>query len=71
LHALVLVKPATVIQWYRKGFRLYWRWRSSHPGQPKTPRETRDLMRKNEHRQSFVGRNVSGDKKRSDTGIVS
>ena len=28
LHAMVLVKPATVVQWNRKGFRLYWRWRS-------------------------------------------
>src|SRR5215510_16347099 len=24
LHTMVLVKPATVIQWHRKGFRLYW-----------------------------------------------
>src|SRR3979411_1155026 len=46
LHIMVLVKPATVIQWHRKGFRLYWRWRSrsGHPGRPKTPRETRDLI---------------------------
>src|SRR6267154_4511472 len=45
---MVLVKPATVIQWHRKGFRLYWRWRSrsSHPGRPKTPRETCDLIRR-------------------------
>src|SRR6202035_1376866 len=28
LNAMVLVKPAAVIQWHRKGFRLYWRWRS-------------------------------------------
>src|SRR5258708_26363000 len=28
LNAMVLVKPATVVQWHRKGFRLYWRWRS-------------------------------------------
>jgi putative transposase len=30
------------------GFRLYWRWRSrsGHPGRPKTPMETRDLIRK-------------------------
>src|SRR3981081_8341 len=48
VHTLVLVKPATVIQWHRKGFRLYWRWRSrsGHPGRPKTSRETRDLIRK-------------------------
>ena len=28
VNAMVLVKPATVVQWHRKGFRLYWRWRS-------------------------------------------
>src|SRR4030081_3329290 len=46
LPVMVLVKPATVLQWHRKGFRLYWRWRSSsgHPGRPKPPRETRDLI---------------------------
>ena len=27
LKAMVLVKPATVIQWHRQGFRLFWRWR--------------------------------------------
>src|SRR5437868_9545988 len=26
--ALLLVKPETVIAWHRKGFRLYWRWKS-------------------------------------------
>src|SRR5712691_3972904 len=34
LHAMVLVKPATVVQWHRKGFRLYWRWRSRRLGRP-------------------------------------
>src|ERR1035441_1472436 len=28
LEAMVLVKPATVIQWQLQGFRLFWRWRS-------------------------------------------
>jgi putative transposase len=28
LNIMVLVKPATVVQWHRQGFRLYWRWRS-------------------------------------------
>jgi hypothetical protein len=48
LNAMVLVKPATVIQWNRKGFRLYWRWRSGsrHLGRPKTSTEIRDLIRK-------------------------
>src|SRR4051812_26792388 len=25
---LAMVKPATVIAWHRRAFRLYWRWRS-------------------------------------------
>src|SRR5262249_14926582 len=47
LHTVVLVKPATVIQWHRKGFKLYWRWRSRscRPGHPKTPTEIRTLIR--------------------------
>src|SRR3954449_13252091 len=35
IDAMVLVKPATVVQWHREGFRLYWRWRSRRPGRPK------------------------------------
>jgi putative transposase len=46
LNTMVLVKPATVVQWHRKGFRLYWRWRSRHLGRPKMSREIRDLIRK-------------------------
>jgi putative transposase len=47
LNAMVLVKPATVIQWNRKGFRLYWRWRSRsrHLGRPRTSTQIRDLIR--------------------------
>ena len=45
LDAIVLVKPATVVEWHRKGFRLYWRWKSKsrHPGRPKTSTETRPI----------------------------
>src|SRR5665811_542834 len=35
LNAMLLVKPATVVQWHRQGFRLYWRWRSRRLGRPK------------------------------------
>jgi transposase InsO family protein len=42
---MVLVKPATVVQWHRQGFRLYWRWRS-RSGRPSVDRETRDLIRR-------------------------
>jgi transposase InsO family protein len=46
--ALVIIKPETVISWHRKGFRLYWTWKSRHarPGRPDIPREVRDLIRK-------------------------
>ncbi len=27
-NALILVKPQTVIGWHRKGFKLYWTWKS-------------------------------------------
>ena len=26
--ALIVVKPDTLIRWHRKGFRLFWRWKS-------------------------------------------
>ncbi len=44
LEAMLLVKPATVIQWHRQGFRLFWRWRS-RSGRPSVEREIRDLIR--------------------------
>src|SRR5271165_3255230 len=44
LDAMVLVKPATVIQWHRQGFRLFWRWRS-RSGRPSVDQEIRDLIR--------------------------
>ena len=30
--ALVVVKPDTLIRWHRKGFRLFWRWKSNPTG---------------------------------------
>jgi len=45
--ALIIVKPETVMAWHRRGFRLYWTWKSrqSTPGRPKVSREVRDLIR--------------------------
>src|SRR5215813_4864715 len=45
--ALSIVKPATVIDWHRRGFRWYWTWKVRHgqPGRPAVPKETRDLIR--------------------------
>src|SRR4029077_8596537 len=45
--ALGIVKPEAVIAWHRKGFRLYWRWKSRHAlGRPSVSREVIDLIRK-------------------------
>ena len=43
LDTMMLVEPATVIQWHRQGFRLYWRWRS-RSGRPSVDREVRKLI---------------------------
>ena len=45
--ALAFVQPDTVVRWHRRGFRLYWRWKSrpKWPGRPKVPKEIRDLIR--------------------------
>ena len=44
LNAMVLVKPAIVVQWHRQGFRLFWRWRSKS-GRPSVDRDIRALIR--------------------------
>lgn len=46
LNAIAIVQPETIIRWHRKGFRLYWRWKSRAPGgRPKVPVEIRQLIR--------------------------
>ncbi len=47
-RTLVIVKPDTVLAWHRRGFQLYWRWKSRNrgPGRPKVSREVRALIRK-------------------------
>ena len=45
--ALILVKPETVIGWHRKGFKLYWSWRSRNQGgRPPIDGEIRTLIRR-------------------------
>ena len=45
-RALVIVRPETVIGWHRKGFRLFWTWKSRRgkPGRPPVSREIRYLV---------------------------
>jgi transposase InsO family protein len=46
--SLFIVRPATVLAWHRKGFQLYWRWKSrAHPvGRPQLDSELRHLIRR-------------------------
>jgi putative transposase len=44
--ALVIVKPETVIAWHRRGFRLWWNWKSRcRIGRPTVPANIRTLIR--------------------------
>jgi hypothetical protein len=44
--ALRIVKPETVIVWHRRGFRLFWSWKSRHKtGRPSVSVEVRSLIR--------------------------
>ena len=48
LHTLRIFSPDTLVGWHRRGFRLYWRWKSRHrpSGRPPVPMELRDLIRR-------------------------
>ncbi len=41
---LILVKPETVVGWHRRGFKLFWRWKSRRGGRPRISREVIDLI---------------------------
>ncbi|MGB5520424.1 MAG: helix-turn-helix domain-containing protein [Gammaproteobacteria bacterium] len=43
-HALVVIKPQTLVRWHRQCFRLFWCWKS-RPGRPPIPIELRRLIR--------------------------
>jgi hypothetical protein len=47
-RALVMVKADTVIGWQRKGFRLFWTWKSRHGqhGRPAVAKAIRQLIRR-------------------------
>jgi transposase InsO family protein len=46
--SLIIVKPQTVVAWHRKGFKLFWKYksRSKNPGRPPVSKEIRDLVKK-------------------------
>jgi hypothetical protein len=46
LDAVAIINPDTVIRWHRRGFKVFWRWKSrSRGGRPAIPKEIRELIR--------------------------
>jgi putative transposase len=45
-RALVIVRPETVLAWHRRGFSVFWRWKSRRrAGRPPAPSDVRSLIR--------------------------
>jgi hypothetical protein len=46
--SLIILKPDTIVGWHKKGFKLFWRWksRSKSPGRPWINHEIRNLIHK-------------------------
>jgi hypothetical protein len=43
-RVLTVVQPDTLIRWHRKGFQLFWRWKSRPRGRPRLPTDLRRLI---------------------------
>ena len=62
---LVIVKPATVIRWHRRGFRLYWRSISKRgPGRPPIPAELQTLIRRLASENNWRARKIHAELKK-------
>jgi hypothetical protein len=47
LKAITIIRPETLVRWYRAGFRRYWRWKSrSLGGRPQVDADLRALIRR-------------------------
>src|SRR6476620_7397242 len=47
LEVVTIVRPETLVHWYRAGFRRYWRWKSrSLGGRPQLEADLRALIRR-------------------------
>jgi putative transposase len=43
-NLLTVVKPASLIRWHRKGFQLFWRWKSTSCDRPRVPADLQRLI---------------------------
>ena len=41
---LTVVQPATLIRWHRRGFQLFWQWKSRPRGRPRVPADLQRLI---------------------------
>ena len=56
ISAIAIVRPETVVRWHRKGFRLYWRWKSRlRVGRPPISRELQCLICEMSHANPLWG----------------
>jgi transposase InsO family protein len=47
IDASIVFKPETLLRWHRRGFRLFWRWKSQRVvGRPALPADIRSLVRR-------------------------
>jgi putative transposase len=57
---LRLVQPETVLRWHRKGWRLYWTWKSrAQLGRPHLSAEVREIIARISHENPRWGRRAA------------
>jgi len=44
-NSLIIIKPETIIKWHRKGFKIYWTWKSRRKGRPRIETEIIQLIK--------------------------
>ena len=56
LKVITVIRPETIVRWYRGGFRRYWRWKSRpFGGRPQIERGAAGADPANEHREPALG----------------
>ncbi len=68
--ALVNVKPSTLIARHRKGFRLFWQWKSKSKERPCLPNNVRELIREMTAENPMWGEERIADDLKLKLGIV-
>jgi len=67
-NSLVVVKPETLIRWHRKGFRLFWRWKSRPVGRPHLPKDIQSVDPPDGVREPDLGRGTHRQRAKTEAG---